>query len=266
MFRTPALRATLALAFLAAAAPGLAAQTIRGVLMDADTDRPIDLGLVMMFTVEGDSVTQTITNPEGYFTLTSPEPGSFLLLAGALGYKETPAGVFDLGEDGEMTVEYRIAPEPLPIDEIVVNLSRPVLEHKLVRNGFVRRYQRGLGHFITPHDIENSYATSTEQLFANVPDVIVRPSSGLLSYLGDQVVFRNRAGTGGIFCNPTVFVDGARVPYNHTDGVTLSMIVPLESVEAAEVYRSAAEIPPEYNISQTGSTNCGVLVIWTRSR
>lgn len=38
------------------------AQTVSGTLVDLFTNRPIPLGLVMMFTESGDSVTATITD------------------------------------------------------------------------------------------------------------------------------------------------------------------------------------------------------------
>ena len=133
----------LAVAALLASLGGVApvsAQTIRGRLLDAESGRPIDLGLVIMLTEELDSITSTITNESGVFEVTSPEPGGMVLVASALGYHETLDGIFDVGAGGSMTVEFRIRPRPLPIDALVVSLERPVLEHELVRNGFVRRF------------------------------------------------------------------------------------------------------------------------------
>ena len=100
------------------------------------------------------------------------------MLAAALGYEETPAGVFDLGADGSMEVEYRLRSAPLPIDAVLVSIDRPVVEHHLVQNGFVRRLQRGLGRFITPYDIERSSARSTESLMAGIPQVRGGPATG----------------------------------------------------------------------------------------
>lgn len=256
----------------------LSAQTIQGRLLDAETDRPINVGLVIMLTEARDSISSTITNENGYFSLTSQEPGSFILLASAWGYRETPAGVFDLGADGEMTVEFRVQPQPFALDELVVSLNRPVLEHQLVRNGFVRRLQRGLGHFITPHDIEESPARSTESLFQGLQGVTVRPAqrtngdgSGPLSYLGDQVMLQ---GTGR-WCEPTIYIDGMRWRYDVVGGITLSSIAPLETISAIEVYRRPAEVPLEYGATEEtgldklpsgGGGACGVVVIWTRQR
>lgn len=257
-----------------------AAQTINGTLMEVDTDRPIDLGLVIMFTEEGDSVAMTVTDERGRFRLSAPRPGSFLLLASALGYEETPAGVFELGPGSVMEVEYRVRPNALPIDEIVVAIDRPVVQHKLVQNGFVRRLQRGLGAFITPHDIEESPAMSTESLLANIPGVRVgdvrvkRPAGDSLmmvvprSDIGETVQIQ---APGGGWCTPTVYVDGIRTFYTAAGGtsaigLTLSMLAPLATVEAIEVYRRPAEIPVEYSLSaQSSERPCGVLVLWTKS-
>lgn len=248
---------------LAATAAVASAQTIRGTLLEVGTDQPIQAGLVVMLTEEGDSVTSAVTDEDGHFSLTSPEPGSFRLLAAALGYRRTPAGIFDLGEGGEMSVEFRIAPRPLPLDEILASVDEPAVDHELVRNGFVSRYQRSaFGHFITPHDLETSPATRTEDLFFGIPGVWVRPSPGNRDVLGDIVTMTRwrTLGSAGP-CVPTVFVDGMRVRYDPTDGLDLSMIVPLSAVWAVEVYRSPAEVPLQFG---GPGQLCGVLVFWTK--
>ena len=250
-------------------APTVGAQLIRGTLMDVANDRPIDLGLVIMYTEAGDSITFTLTNERGSFSLAAPEPGSFILLASALGYRETPAGVFELDDDAEMTIEFRIRPQPVLLDEIIVALDRPVLQHQLVSNGFVRRLQRGLGHFITPYEIERSPARTTQDLFYGINGVTVRPRGGVNSFLGDQVMM-TRAGGG--WCYPQVFLDGLRLPFDPSLE-SIATIVPLQAVEAVEVYRRPSEVPIEYGITQgSGSGNagmasgCGIMIIWTKRR
>ena len=268
-----------ALVFVGLGLPGPATgQTIEGTLLDLDTEEPISLGLVLMYTEAGDSVEMTVTDELGRFRLASPEPGSFLLRASALGYEETPAGVFELGEDAVMTVEYRLEPRPLALDALVVNLEGPVLEHRLVRRGFVRRLQRGLGVFITPHDIEESSATSTEQLLTGISNVRVGPiqvargggTDGIIyerPEIGETVQIR---APGGGWCTPTLYVDGIRAFYDTqatgaTSAATLSTVAPLTTVEAVEVYRRPAEIPVEYSNNPTRATQCGVLVVWTKT-
>ena len=265
--RLPALRvfAWLTLTLPLAPLPGVT-QTISGRLLDLDTDLPISLGLVMMYTESGDSVAATISSPTGHFTLTSPTPGSFMLLAAALGYEETPAGVFELGSGGSMTVDYRLPPQPLPIDELVVSLNRPVQAHHLVRNGFVRRFQRGMGVFVTPYEIERSAARSTEALLEGMPGIRVGPVRDMGVPRPDVETIQIRMPDGSA-CEPTVYLDGIWVPYSPDAGLSLSGVAPLGTVEAVEVYRRPAEIPVEYTIrtSQRTGPGCGVLLVWTKA-
>lgn len=251
----------VAVALAASSAPA-AAQSVRGQLLDSQTGFPVPLGLVMMFTEAGDSVSATVADDVGRFIVSAEEPGNFVLLANALGYEETPAGVFELGDGGELTVEYRLPPRPLPIDEIIVSLDRPTRMHHLVRNGFIRRFQRGLGLHITPHQIEEAVVASTEELLRGHPGVRVGYARGNAGFvrpeLGEVVQIQTVTG----WCVPNVFVDGIRVSYGGGGGVTLSNYVNLNDLEAVEVYRRAAEIPVEYSSMGGG---CGVVVLWSKA-
>ncbi len=242
------------------------AQTINGTLMEVETGQPISLGLVIMMTEAGDSVTSGVSNGQGQFSLTAPDGGSFLLVASAFGFKETAAGVFELGADGEMDIDFRIAAAPMPIDGILVSLQRPGLQHQLVKNGFVRRVTRGLGRFITPIMIEESPALTSEDLFRGIPGVgLVYPQGGINSFQGATV---RLAGTGQ-YCTPTIYLDGTRLSVQMTASMPIEVIAPLQTIDAVEIYRRPAEVPVEYGMTQSGSGqggNCGVIVLWTRTR
>ena len=224
----------------------LRAQTIRGTLLEQDSDRPIYLGFVALYTESGDSVTSTITDRSGRFEVTSPLPGDFLLLAAALGHRETTVGVFELSEGGELTVEFRIPVEALTLEGLLVQADRVAQINQqpaLVLNGFSRRMQHGLGRFLTPADIERSTAMRTSELFVGMLGV---------SFIGDSVQIRTTRG----FCPPRIYVDGMVVP-----GSELDYLVELESLEAVEVYRRATEVPLQYG--GTGAF-CGVILFWTK--
>ena len=85
------------------------AQTIDGMLMEVGSERAIRLGLIIMMTETGDSVASTVTDTQGRFRVESDQPGAFVLIASAFGFKETSAGVFDLGVDGTIDVQFRLA-------------------------------------------------------------------------------------------------------------------------------------------------------------
>lgn len=252
----------------------LEAQTIRGTLVDGESGRSIPFGLILMFTEAGDSVTATTSDRDGAFRIASESPGSFTLRASALGYAESTQGIFELGADGRLDVRYALRAEPMAIDAIIISLDRPAALHRLVRNGFVTRYQRGLGLFVTPYDIERSSARSTEQLLSGLPGVRIGPvyrtpatapanpdtAILIIPEAFDETVLIQT--TGG-WCPPTLYVDGGRTHYDPEEGFTLSSIVGIDDIEAIEVYRRPAEIPVEYR-SGTGA-ECGVLVAWTNT-
>lgn len=252
----------------ALASPGTAeAQAIEGTLMEVGSSRPISLGLIILMTVAGDSVTSDVTDAQGRFRVEAEEGGSFVLIASAFGFKETRAGVFDLGDDGEMDVEFRVGAEAMPIDGLLVELARPTLEHQLIRNGYVRRLQRGLGKFITPYDIEMAPAMTTADVFRGIPGVHVRTiGGGINAFQGEAVQFGSPSG----YCTPTVYLDGVRLSPSVVADNPLEHIVPLQSLDAAEIYQRPSEIPIEYASTGVQPRDeggvCGVIVLWTKGR
>ena len=222
----------------------LSAQSIRGTLLQRGSDDPIPLGFVALLSESGDSITSAITNEEGGFFLTSPVPGNFLLLAAALGHRETTVGVFELGEDGELTVEFRIPVEPLTLDGLIVQADRvfQLRQPALVQNGFLRRLQHGFGHFITPEEIENSSATRTLELFVGMEGVRI---------VGEQLLLRE--------CTPQTYVDG--LPVHIDANLPVDVMVPFEALAAAEVYLGPSEVPLQYGGTRAA---CGVILFWTK--
>ena len=178
--------------------------------------------------------------------MNSPDPGSFLLLAVALGHRETTVGVFELGEGGEISVEFRIPIEALPLEGFLVEADR--VAEQLDLNGFTRRLQMGFGHFMTPADIEESFAMRTSDLFVGMPNV-------RLAGNGDELLIRSRMG----YCPPKIYVDGLPQPGGRQ---SLEGIVQLEAILAVEVYRRASELPIQYG--GPNNTGCGVVLFWTK--
>lgn len=248
----PGLFALLTL-LAAGAGVDLDAQTVYGVLLERGTDRPIDLALVSLLTVEGDSVLSVLSDEDGRFRLDAPHEGDFRIAASALGYRATiSSSVLSLPKGSSMTLEFRVEPLPIEIGGLTIE-ARPSLirQPALVRNGFVDRAQRGFGRFVMPYEIDASNTSSTSDLLARTGRVTTRYALG-----GDRIYMRGMRG----FCTPTVFVDGLRVDLSD---VSIDVIAPKFDLEAAEVYRSAVEAPPRFGGAMEG---CGVIVLWTRTR
>lgn len=256
-------RIVLSAVVCAVGATDLSAQTLEGRLLDAATGEPIPTGLVIMMTEEGDSVGSTLSDEKGRFSISSPDAGSFFLLASAWGYEESMAGIFELGDDGVMTLEYGLAPAPLPIEKILVELDAgEPLPPKVVSSGFVRRMQRGLGHFVTPYDIENAVDTKTTDLLNRLPGVFASYPSNIETYVGASILLQGPVGR----CSPRFYLDGIFVePQVSIDG-----LVPLSDLEAVEIYRRPAQIPVEYGMGGRASEGdafnpCGVVLFWTKA-
>lgn len=102
----------------------LTAQAINGVLLENGTNRPIDLGLIMLFTTDGDSVASALPDSNGRFRVEPPEPGAFLLSVTSLGYTPTVASsVFTLTQGGTISLEFRIQPQAIQLGGITVEAS-----------------------------------------------------------------------------------------------------------------------------------------------
>ena len=77
---------------------------------------------------------------------------------------------------------------------------------------------------------------------------------------------RRRAIDGTLNCYMQFYLDGIAIGRGGVAGVSpispvSTGMFPLSSVEKVEVYRSAAEVPPEYGGASAG---CGVVLIWSR--
>jgi outer membrane receptor for ferrienterochelin and colicin len=123
-----------------------------------------------------------------------------------------------------------------------------------VRVGFYERQKIGLGVFITRAEIEKRPPTQ------RVTDLIMGRAG--VHVMGGYIVFRSAFTLGG--CSPRVFIDGLYVldSLRVSDGIRTGINNYLHSsdVEAIEIYRGPAEVPPQYG----GAAACGVVLIWLR--
>jgi hypothetical protein len=244
---------TFAMLLLASAlATGsVAAQTVRGTLLERDTGRPIPYALVQLLGERGDTIATALTGTNGFFVLNSKTAGAFYLSASALGFQDGRAGILDIGDGGEMSLEFRLRPRAVELEGIMVNLPAGVVrEGYLVSNGFYGRLLEGSGQFITPADIEKSHALRASELLYNISRVDVIQEGGR-----SRITMQGTMGT----CAPPIWVDGVLIS---RDGSDLDQIVNMLSIEALEVYRGPAEVPLQWG--GTNSTGCGVIVAWTR--
>lgn len=262
------MRVLTTLLLLSALPHPLVAQTLRGRLLERGTDRPITLALVILVGTAGDSLARAITDDLGRFTLTSPKPGDFALTASAVGYEDGRAGTFELGEGGEISVEFRLDLDPLALPGLDVVSRAPVRESPLVRNGFFDRMNQGAGTFFTPVDLERTPHTRITDLLAGVSYLTV-----VNAYPSDRLLMQDA----GSMCAPAIVMDGMlasviegqrRRPgtsseISGSEG-NIEALVSLKDVEAIEVYRGSQGVPAQFSGVTRG--NCGAIIVWTKRR
>ena len=127
-------------------------------------------------------------------------------------------------------------------------LADPV--HRRILTEFESRRKLGFGHFITRAEIARRDPSELSDMVRLVP--------GTNLILGENGRVRLRfARTAGRDCPPEYYVDGIMAPGLNIDDT------PPGDVEGVELYAGAASIPPQYNRVYSTS-NCGVILIWTR--
>jgi hypothetical protein len=215
-----------------------------GMVSDYDSGDPVE-GAVVRLAGTGHSA---VTGNSGRFVLNGVNVGRYRFEVEHLTYGVTA----DSMEIGSSTadVEVVLSPRAIQLEGITV-FSRPV---PLENAGFYNRQQRGVGRYITRHEILRRNPNRLSEMLQAVPGVRLTVGSG--TEYGVQL--RNR-------CEPTFLVDGRHHPRNifRIDDIHPSLI------HGVEIYLSPSQIPPEYRRPQFESGGqapedpCGVVLIWT---
>jgi len=234
------------------------AQTIEGHLVESGTGTPVILGEISMMTESGELVAQTVSNDTGFFSVTASDPGSYLIRAERMGYQSRVEGIFDLGEGGRITIEFRLLPEPVALDTLGV--STDVRSARLTLAGFYQRKTDEKGVFLGPEELAEKPVTQATEFFRSIPRLRVRqrPMGGNeIIVQGAAMISFTRSG----ICYPRVFVDGNEVFRGGDEPARLDDVVSASEIEGIEVYRGPAEIPTRYSGARS---SCGVILVWTK--
>ena len=231
------------------------AQAIQGHLFEAGTQEPIILAQITLLSGSGEIVDQTFTNETGYFIVASEVPGSFFLRAERMGFSARTEGIFELGERGVLTVEFRLRKTPLEMDTLVVEAERRDLKLNLL--GFYDRRKVGFGRFIGPEEIEKKPVFQTTDLLRMIPRVRINHAP----FGQSTVTIAGSTSAWGKACYPKVIIDGFEVSHGSGEPARLDELISPVNIRGIEVYRGAAETPLQFG---GASSPCGVILIWTR--
>jgi outer membrane receptor for ferrienterochelin and colicin len=109
------------------------------------------------------------------------------------------------------------------------------------------------GNFFDRKQLDSTRANRLSDVLRRVPGMRITSDRGLPG----RTSVRTGRSSSGRDCPPAFWIDGVRAT-----GFTVDEI-PLEDIEAIEVYKGPAALPAEFN-SRFGNPACGTIVIWTR--
>lgn len=210
------------------------------------------------------------TGPNGAFRLRGLPTGTLRLRLRAIGHAPLGVDIVLAGDRRLLDTTVTLSAVAQQLDSIIVTeRETPFRAGKMA--GFDRRRKEGFGRFLTMGELHDPLrATLDLQLrrFGRIHLAWVSCISGYAAAaLGQQAPPGSRASCKAYpevldACFMTVYMDGALYYTNSMPGPPLDISkFNLLTLQGVEVYRSAAEMPVEYNA--TGSA-CGVILLWTR--
>lgn len=226
-------------------------QAISGKVVNQKNDQPVSLASVALINQAGTVKKLAITDSEGDYSLTAPEPGIYALRVDAAGFNTLNGIQFRVRQGQNVSFDLRLW-ELTELAPVVVEAERePFAPGPLA--GFYERQKVGRGHFITREDIENQGSARFTDVLRLAPGVeIVALRS---SY---TVRMKNVARITGD-CPPVLWVDNVKWGSIDLDGGPDRELFPSD-LEGIEVY-TPSQVPPEFS---TTDSLCGVVAVWTR--
>mgnify|MGYP006292694717 CR=1 FL=1 len=215
--------------------------TLTGQVVSAMTGGPLDNASVVLKT----SGRGAVTDSTGRFTIVDAPAGRDTVRVSLIGFAQEEVPL-ELKPDHTTRVTFLLSETVLKVEDISVEVQR---ERVGKLSGFEKRRKMGLGHFITPEEIEERNARRPSDLLRVVPGVSVG------SYRLGQADVRITRGPVNTGCDVTYWVDG--VPYRdyHIDDLNQDDLL------AIEIYRGPSETPQQFLFQNEG---CGTIVVWTR--
>jgi hypothetical protein len=179
------------------------------------------------------------TNARGEFSFHGLVPGKYVIQASAIGYS-TLSSPIEVKSLETLEIEFEVDAEAARLPDIEVS-EKPNLPPD-----FLRRLERGDGHYFTREQIARRNPATTGDLLRSVPGVRVNCRPGRCIIQMARAV-RN--------CYPTFWIDGQQVDMN------IMWQVPPNDLDGIEVYSGMSQVPAEFS---RGST-CGAVALWTRT-
>lgn len=226
--------------------PGKGTARVVGFVIDRENNNPVGTAQVEVV----NSSVRALTDPNGMFVLDDVPPGQVAVAVSHLSYATAGRLMrLEAGRSYEMRVG--LSPEAIALEGIEVtarstNWFREMQGLKMRMNANVG------GTFVLDTDFERRGYPPVSEMLRGLAGVRLR-KAGRFGY---DIRFRN--------CTmaPVVWVDGVQVNEpEEGGGIDVLNQISGVDVQAVELYRGAATVPPEFS---GPDAMCGALVIWTK--
>ena len=214
---------------------------LSGVVLSAEDSRP--LGGARVRIIGGP---ETRANDRGEWQIDGAALGTRMLEIQSIGYYPERRAVNVVAE--APSIRIRLSTVRAVLDAIKVSANRT----PFMRSGFSERRRAAAGTFFTENDLIRRGARETSDLFKTVPSI--RIESGRVGPA--KIWMRGPYG----YCEPTVFVDGNRMPGLTPDDI--DEFFHRNEIAGIEIY-SEASVPPQFR-EYTVMSVCGSIVIWRK--
>lgn len=234
-------------------APQIAsAQQIRGVVVHDSTDQPIAGATIELITQDSTVRATAVSSAIGWFQLSLPSHGRFLLRASHVVYGGGGAVEVVVGERELVNVVLRMTGGAIPLEPLSVT-ARSVDPLAGFRQ---RAAHGGQGYYLHREDIEKHAGARVSDLLRRMPGVrfdLVRDRSGF--FTSETLLMRSL----GELCEPTIYLDGVPMPPEF--GMDINDLISTEALAGVEVYTSHLTAPLDLHIPRN---SCGVIAFWSR--
>lgn len=251
--RLPLGSAIIAFGLLAAAPPHAGSQAPDTVfhmpMIVGKVHEPTGVGIPLVRVSAKVSGQTALSDSTGRFTLRGLDTGNVAFTVRRIGFEPSEFTVsLDSGET--FTLDLTLNQSVVELQQVDVTAESRVRE--ALREFYRHKEAQGGGTFIVRADIEKQHAQTLSDVVRTVPGLVLHPGR----VIGNDAVRMARS-VGGRDCPVVFWLDGARAPWLNIDDI------PPMDVEAIEIYRGAATLPPEYN-DKMSTPGCGTIAIWTR--
>lgn len=229
---------------------------LRGAIQDT-SGKPLDGALIEIIGLQR----RMFTGSSGGFRFDEVKPGKYWVVARRIGYEPLQTALtFKQGDDRE--VVFQLDPLPHVLQEEIVKGDDAAWQRRY--GDFKARSRGAFGNFLTRDDIEQARAhylgdVVRRHLPFTRSDAFFTPAFADFDrgFTGSRRLGQRTRSAFNRGCSPLVSVNGGT-----PSGIWAVNDFRPEHVEAVEVYRGNRMMPAEFAM---WGTECGLVVVWTRS-